>query len=174
MDSANHRSYGVFKPVGHIVVSFPNAVLAKNGHAALRALGVADQDIHDFSDQEMIARIDDDLKQAGALASFGQELNLVKAHRALAEQGYYWLIVRAEGSDKARQMADALRAQGAERAQLYGRFIIEELIEHPDDMPQAKEPAGHGLDAQTRSGLEEERALRRPDGNTGSEPPNPR
>ncbi|MFT3815588.1 MAG: hypothetical protein QM740_19840 [Acidovorax sp.] len=162
MHPANLHAYGVFKPVGHMVVSFPSASLAKNGHAALKALGIAEQDIHPYTDREMLAQIDGDLARASPMAAIGQELNLIKAHRALAVHGYHWLVVRVDSDSQARQAADALGAQGAERAQLYGRFIIEDLIQHADDLPQVKDSPDSGLDAQTRSGLEEERALLRP------------
>lgn len=162
MDPADLHSYGVFKPVGHMVVSFPDASLAQKGHAALRALGIAEQDIHGYSDREMLAQIDSDLAQASPLAAVGQELNLIKAHRALAEQGYHWLVVRVASDSMARRAADVLRAEGAERAQLYGRFIIEDLIAHAGDLPQVKDSPGSGLDAQTPSGLEEEHAQLRP------------
>ena len=38
MDSSPPRAYGVFKPVGHMVVSFPTAAQADDGVAALQAL----------------------------------------------------------------------------------------------------------------------------------------
>ena len=43
----------------------------------------------------MLAQIDEDMSRASPLAAIGQELNLVKAHRALAERGYHWLVVKA-------------------------------------------------------------------------------
>ena len=97
----------------------------------------------------MLAQIDEDLRQASPVAAVGQELNLVKAHQALAERGYHWLVVRVDNDEAARTAADALKAAGAERAQLYGRFIIEELIEHAADLPQVSESPDRGLDAQT-------------------------
>lgn len=164
MDPQDQRAFGVFKPVGHIVVSLPSEQQASQGQAALDQLGIAATDIHRYSDREMLAQIDADLERANPVAGVGQELNLIKAHRALAEQGYHWLVVRVKDDDQARLAADTLRTAGAERAQLYGRFIIEELISHPDDMPQVKDSPDSGLDAQTPSGKEQERAQIRPDG----------
>lgn len=164
MDPQDQRAFGVFKPVGHIVVSLPSAEHAERGQAALAQMGISAADIHRYSDREMMAQIDADLERANPVAGVGQELNLIKAHRALAEQGYHWLVVRVEDDDQARRAAEALRAQGAERAQLYGRFIIEELISHPGDLPQVKDSPDSGLDAQTPSGTEQERAQIRPEG----------
>lgn len=173
MDSSPPRAYGVFKPVGHMVVSFPTAAQADDGVAALQALDLPAQDIQRYTDREMLAQIDEDLRQASPVAAVGQELNLVKAHQALAERGYHWLVVRVDNDDAARTAADALKAAGAERAQLYGRFIIEELIEHAADLPQVSESPDRGLDAQTPSGHEAERAEIRPaaDQDTASDKP---
>lgn len=174
MDSSPPRAYGVFKPVGHMVVSFPTAAQADDGVAALQALDLPAQDIQRYSDREMLAQIDEDLRQASPVAAVGQELNLVKAHQALAERGYHWLVVRVDNDEAARTAADALKAAGAERAQLYGRFIIEELIEHAADLPQVSESPDRGLDAQTPSGHEGERAEIRPASERDAAPARPR
>nr|WP_312372332.1 hypothetical protein [Delftia acidovorans] len=174
MDSSPPRAYGVFKPVGHMVVSFPTAAQADDGVAALQALERPARDIRRYSDREMLAQIEEDLRQASPVAAVGQELNLVKAHQALAERGYHWLVVRVDNDEAARTAADALKAAGAERAQLYGRFIIEELIEHAADLPQVSESPDRGLDAQTPSGHEAERAKIRPASDQGTAPDKPR
>lgn len=162
MDPAEHRAYGVFKPIGHMVVSFPDSASADNGHAALTAQGTAAADIHRYSAAQMLAQCDEDIARASPAASVGQELNLVKANRELAAQGFHFLVVRVDNDDIARRAAAALQAQGAERAQLYGRFIIEEMITRAADMPQTKESPDTGLDPQTPSGEEKERAQLRP------------
>jgi len=156
------HAYGVFKPVGHLVVSFPSGEQADQGHATLTALGISQNHIRQYSDREMLSQANTDIEHASPLAAVGQELNLIKSHRALAELGYHWLVVHVDNDAQARTMADALKDAGAERAQLYGRFVIEELISHPGDLPQVSESPDRGLDAQTPSGLEEERAQLRP------------
>ena len=50
-----------------------------------------------LTDREMLSQIEQDLQKASSLAAVGQELNLIKAHRALAERGYHWLVVHAPG-----------------------------------------------------------------------------
>ena len=156
------QSFGVFKPVGHVVISFPMAEQADEAREALARQGIAGAEVRRLSDRQMLAQIEQDVHDASPLASIGQEMNLVKAHRALAERGYHWLIVHAPDDDLARRVADTARAAGAERAQSYGRFIIEELIEHDDDLPQVGESPDRQLDSQTPSGQESERAELRP------------
>ena len=65
-------------------------------------------------------------------------------------------MVRAEDDDQARAIAAAAESCGAERAQHYGRFIIEELIDRDNGLNQVGESPDRGLDAQTPSGREGE------------------
>lgn len=158
MQPSSQHSFGVFKPTGHVVLSFPTAVQAQAAARRLQAIGLPDDALHAYTDQDMLRQIDQDRQHASALASIGQEMNLVLAHCALAARGYHWLVVRAADDALARQVADIARDCGAERAQAYGRFIIEELIAHDGDLPQVSESPDRGLDAQTPSGTEAERA----------------
>ncbi len=156
------RAFGVFKPVGHVVVSFPSAERQDAAARALSDAGFADREVRRYTPEEMIAQIDEDLSHASPLSAVGQELNLVKSHRVLAENGYHWLVVHAPDDASSRRVADIAARFDAERAQHYGRFLIEELIEHPKDGPQHAESPDRGLDAETPSGLELERVKRPP------------
>lgn len=162
MDREENLSFGVFKPVGHVVISFPSAEQAKATARDLDRLGLHGDVITYLTDREMLSQIDRDLERASVLAGVGQDLNLVKAHQVLAEEGYHWLIVKAKNDEQAAQIADCAKGHGAERAQHYGHFIIEELISHPTDLPQVAESPDRGLDPQTPSGKESQRADIRP------------
>ena len=155
MSKEEQHSFGVFKPVGHVVISLPGAEAADRAAQALRKLGLPDDAVHRYTDTEMTRRIDEDVANASPIASIGQEMNLILAHRVLAVRGYHWLVVRVTDDEQAVQVARACEAQGAERAQHYGHFIIEELIE-PGSEPQVAESPDRGLDAQTPSGKESE------------------
>ena len=157
-----NKTFGVFKPVGHVVISFPTADEARQTARELGPLGVEGDAVRFLTDREMLAQIDSDLENASPLAGVGQELNLIKAHQALAERGFHFLVIRVKDDEQAAAVADCAKAHGAERAQNYGHFIIEELISHPDDMPQVFESPDRGLDPQTPSGEEAERAEVRP------------
>ena len=162
MHPEEKTSFGVFKPVGHTVISFPSAEQADAARAALGQLRITDEAVISYTDREMLVQVDRDIQAASPLASIGQEMNLVLAHKALAEKGYHWLIVRTPDDDVAQQVAAMVKPLGAERAQLYGRFVIEELITHADALPQVAESPDRMLDAATPSGREEERAELRP------------
>ena len=158
MNEPRHlEAYGVYKPVGHVVVSFAPEADLDGAVAALADAGFAGDGVLRYSPSAMKAQVDADLAKATPLSSLGQEQNLVKAHRALAEKGYSFLVVHAPKDEQAAKVADICKRFGAERAQSYGRLIIEELIEHKDDEQQVHESAATGLDAQTPSGLEQER-----------------
>jgi hypothetical protein len=146
------EAYGVFKPVGHVIVSFAKADDADAAREALSADGYSD--ITAYGPEEMRRQADQDIAQAGVLATVGQELNLVKAHRDLAEQGYSFLVVHAPKDADAQRVADICRRHHAQRAQSYGHMIIEELISVGSDEKQVGESPARGLDAQTRSGVE--------------------
>lgn len=152
----NDRSeaFGVFKPVGCVLASFPNHADMLAAYAALQGAGFNADAVMCYGPAEMKTQAELDIAQASGLASIGQELNLVKAHLELAEQGYSFLVVRAENDDAARRIAQLSEQHHATRAQQYGRFIIEELIEVGSDQPQVAESPDRGLDAQTRSGIE--------------------
>ncbi len=164
MQRDHPTSFGVFKPVGHVVISFPSADQAAAARQAMGDLDLPEDAIRPYTNVEMLAQIDDDLAHASPLAAVGQELNLIKAHRALAERGYHWLVVKVKDDEQARRVAERARPFGAERAQQYGAFVIVELIEHAADLQQVAESPDRGLDAQTPSGNESERADLRPAG----------
>lgn len=158
MSNPEHTSFGVFKPVGHVVISLPTADAADRAAADLADLGLKDGAVRRYTDREMLRQIDADIANASPIAAVGQEMNLVLAHRTLAERGYHWLVVAVGNDAQAAQVARAAQARGAERAQHYGHFIIEELIDRPGDVPQVAESPDRGLDAQTPSGKESEAA----------------
>ena len=150
-------AYGVFKPVGHVVVSFEPGADAQAAMSALRDAGFSD--IVHYTPDEMVRQADLDMENAGILASIGQELNLVKAHKALAEQGASFLVVGAPEDEAAQRVAEIVAAHGATRAQQYGRFIIEELIVPGSGEKQVAESPDRGIDAQTPTGVEAATAL---------------
>lgn len=145
-------AYNVFKPVGHVVVSFDTDAQSQAAMSALQAAGFADV-VH-YSPEQMIQQADHDIQNAGLLASIGQELNLVKAHKARAEEGSSFLVVAAPRTEEAQQVADIVAQHGATRAQKYGRLIIEELLEPGVGEKQVAESPDRGIDAQTPSGIE--------------------
>ena len=146
MDKQNiPESFGVFKPVGHVVLTFRTADDLQAAEAALSEQGFAASDMVRYTPAEMIAQVDAEVRKASPLAALGQDLNLIKAHRELAHSGCSFLVVHAPEQahvDKVNAVAHTLKAVAAQR---YGRFITEELIE--DNGNQTNESPDTGLDA---------------------------
>ncbi|AKJ31551.1 hypothetical protein [Caldimonas brevitalea] len=146
------EALGAFKPVGHVVVSFPSE---RDLEDAVQALGQAGfSPAARYTPEQMRAQVDSEVANASVLANFGQELNLAKAHGELADQGYSFLVVEARRDEQAREVAAIVQRFHAARAQKYGRFLIEELIDVGSNDHQVFESPDRGLDAQTRSGRE--------------------
>lgn len=147
MDKLNPpRSFGVFKPVGHVVVSFPEAAQALSAIAQLRDDGFEDADITHYSAAQMRAQVDDEVRRSNPLASIGQDMNLIQKHGELADAGCDFLVVRARDADRAEQVAVIARRLHAVTAQRYGLFIVEELIARPLGDEQSAESPETGLD----------------------------
>jgi len=149
------HAYGVFKPVGHVVVAFPSDADCRDAAGELLAADFTEDDITAYSPQQMLAQVEQDLTKASALAGVGQELNLVKAHGELARQGSSFLVVRAPDQAAADRIAETARRHHASRAQRYGSLLIEELIDVGGSEQQVAESSARGLDAQTPSGHED-------------------
>lgn len=122
------ETLGVFKPVGHTVMAFRSDADLQVAANALRGLGFANADLVCYTPQEMINQATAERRRAGALATFGYELDLVNAHLALAENGCSFLVVYAPETGQAERAAKVARALHAVAAQHYGTFMIEELV----------------------------------------------
>ena len=154
MDSTERPdAYGAFKPVGHVIVSFPTQSDMQGALSALLTSGFANDEVIVYSPDQMKRQAETDIEHAGMLASIGQDLNLMKANLDLAERGHSFLVVRATTDEHAQQVADIARRFNATRAQKYGSFLIEELIEVGSGETQVFESADRGLDSQTRLGV---------------------
>lgn len=132
MDKANPPTvFGVLKPVGHTIMAFRSS---QDLEAAIRALdehGLPGSTWVRYTPEEMKALVDAELQAASPLATFGYELDLVKAYGALAESGCGFLIVHAPDKKHADIVATIARTTHAVTAQHYGIFMIEDLIDIP-------------------------------------------
>lgn len=139
-------SFGVFKPVGHIVIAFATEAHVQAAISALLAQGFASEALVRYAPAEMAAQVGAQEQSASPLASLGQELNLIKSHRDLAQRGCSFLVVHAPDDAQAERVAELARAMQAVAAQRYGSFLIEELIERTPGEPQVFESPDRGLD----------------------------
>ena len=122
------ESFGVFKPVGHVVMAFAALEDQQAASRALKEAGFVDEDVLHYSADEMKAQVDHDMANAGMLSSLGQDLNLAKAHRQMAEQGHSWIVVFSPTTELTDRVTTVARRCNAALAQKYGQMVIEELI----------------------------------------------
>lgn len=151
MDKANPpRAFGVFKPAGHTVIAFANAEQMEAAASALLRTGFQARELVRYSSAEMIAQADSDMHTASPLASVGQDLNLVKAQRALAQNGCSFLVVEAGDGAKALRVDEVVHSMQAIAAQRYGTLIVEDLVVSLDNgKNQSFESPDTGLDMNT-------------------------
>jgi hypothetical protein len=152
--SPHPTSFGVFKPVDHVLMSFDTVAQTDDAERALLAAGFATADLSRYTPQQMQAQAEQDMGTASPMAAIGQELNLVKAHHALALQGQSFLVVHAPQDAQVEQATQVALDCHATRAQRYGSLLIEELVPVGVSETQVAESSDRGLDAQTRSGVE--------------------
>lgn len=122
-------TFGVFKPVGHTLMAFPTDETLQAAKAALAEKGFGPARLVEYTPQEMLAQVDAELKDSSPLANFGYELDLVRLHKAFAEDGCSFLVVETGNDASARLVADLVPILQPATAQRYGRFMIEDLTE---------------------------------------------
>ncbi len=136
-------SFGVFKPVGHLLIAFRTLNQLESATDLLIAQEFSVADLTRYSPQEMIAQTEQDLHDASPLAALGHELDFIHAHRTLADSGCHFLVVKAHGDVKVELVTHMARTAQAVCAQRYGRLIIEEIIDQTPGSRQLRRPPGH-------------------------------
>lgn len=128
MDKTNPpTTFGVFKPVGHTIVTYRALTDLDAATHALLEQGFEQAALVRYTSDEMKDQVAVDLVNASPLANFGYELDLVKVHQIHAEEGCSFLVVHAPDEARAERVASVARQTGAVSGQHYGTFMIEEL-----------------------------------------------
>ncbi|MGQ5525112.1 hypothetical protein ACUHMQ_17870 [Chitinimonas sp. PSY-7] len=126
-------SFGVFKPVGHVVLAFTTADRRDAMQAALFAVDFQADEVTSFDSEEWLETMNSADANYGVLASFGSELDQVEMHAKLARDGHVFLVVFAPKHDKADVVIRLAEEHHATLAQKYGRLLIENVILDADD-----------------------------------------
>jgi hypothetical protein len=121
-------SFGVFKPVGHVMTGLPTQAQLDALVAALHSAGWPDSGVRQFSPRDSVAELRAMVANAGPLAGLGYEITLLKRYLALAEKGAKWLLVQADDSERAATVGEVARNCGATLAVYYRTLTVEELI----------------------------------------------
>ncbi len=121
-------SFGVFKPVGHVMLGLPTQAQADGVAAALHAAGWPAHTVFHFAPRDSVTELEDAIHNASGLAGFGYEITLLRRYLALAQQGYKWLLVKVDDAEHAAQAAAVAQSGGATLAVHYRTLTVEDLI----------------------------------------------
>jgi hypothetical protein len=121
-------SFGVFKPVGWVMVGVPTRPQADALVTALHGAGWPGGKVLHFESGESAEELDAMVENAGAMSSFGYEITLLRRYAALAHEGCRWLLVKADDHEQAVRAGEVARGCGATLAVYYRTLAIEELI----------------------------------------------
>lgn len=132
MDTLTHdnvpTSFGVFKPVGCVMLGLPTPTLLDTLVETLHGAGWPRDALRKFAPRETVPELEAMIEGAGPLAGFGYEITMLRRYLALAREGCRWLLVTVDGTEQAAQVAEHARQVGARLAVHYRGLTIEELI----------------------------------------------
>jgi hypothetical protein len=125
------ESFGVFKPVNHVVMAFARREDRDAAREALLKDGFGPEELTNFTAQEMLAQTTHQIETASGTSAFGYEIVLAKEHRILAEEGQEWLAVHAPKTEQSDHVAEVAKQHNASIADRYGRLVVEHLLQPP-------------------------------------------
>jgi hypothetical protein len=132
MDTLTHdnapTSFGVFNPVGCVMLGLPTQTLVDTLAETLHGAGWPRAALREFEPSETVAEMEAMVEGAGPLAAFGYEITMLRRYLAHAREGCRWLLVTLDEPEQARQVADFARQTGAVLAVHYRGLTIEDLI----------------------------------------------
>ena len=122
------RSFGVFAPVGWVVIAFPGEREAAYARDALVTGGYEADEIVTFGSGEVIKDIETHQDDVSLLAYLGPEPAFQARHFEYARQGCAFLVVFAPTDAEAERVSRVARRFGARIAHKYNRRTVQELI----------------------------------------------
>ena len=124
------RSFGVFAPIGHVVLAFATDADAAQAREALLMGGYeADEVVHVRGD-EVIADAEQTRDHLGALARLGLSMEWAEVERdvELAQRGATFLVAYAPSDAETKRVMNVARRFNAIMARKYNRLSIEHLL----------------------------------------------
>ena len=121
------RSFGVFAPVGYLVLAFQGPEDAANARDALLTGGYDHEEVMQFSSQQVIADVESTRDNISILAHLGTELAHQREQLAYAKQGCTFLVVYAPTEAETTRVVNVARRFRARLAHKYNRMTVEEI-----------------------------------------------
>lgn len=120
--------FGLFKPVGWLMVGLPSPAQADTLEQSLHCAGWTEAQVLRFNPGESLSQLRAMTDDPGPLADFGYEVTLLRRYVDLAQQGYGWCLVKVDDNPQAEEAAAIARKGGATLAVHYRLLTMEELI----------------------------------------------
>lgn len=122
-------SFGVFKPVGHVVIAVKDDDSARRLAESLGERDFADEDVLCFTAEEMAQHLQELLPGVGGVAGFGSEVQSMRQYERMASsEGRGWVIVFAPDEQSHDRIRNLATAHGATLVNKYNRLTVEELL----------------------------------------------
>jgi hypothetical protein len=121
-------SFGVFKPVGWVMVGLPDAEQAVTLAVALQGAGWPSSEVLHFVPCETESQLQAMADKSSGLAGFGSEITLLRRYVQLTHEGVRWLLVKVVDKAQAAEAAELARHCAARLAVHYRALTVEELI----------------------------------------------
>jgi hypothetical protein len=120
-------SFGVFSPVGHVVMAFPNDQSAERAKDALRVGGFDEKDVTRYNKDDVILECEKSNEQNSNPVQIGQDVAKIAEYLALAKAGCGFLVVHAPEEERSQLAVAIVYPYGLQFAEKYNRLTMEEL-----------------------------------------------
>ncbi len=122
------RLFGVFNPIGHVVIAFATDADATQAREALLTGGYEEDEVLQFRSDEVIADAEQTRANLGLLGRLGMEWPEVERYFELAQQGAAFLVVYAPSDAETTRVMNVARRFDFALARKYHRLAIEHLL----------------------------------------------
>lgn len=122
------RSFGTFKPVGHVLIGVPAEVSAGPLASSLSAEGLHEAGLVWITPVESIDELQRMIDEASPLAGFGYEITMMRRFVKASASGHRYLLVKMRDDEDAPRIGEVAKAHGASFAVRYGTLVLEDLI----------------------------------------------
>jgi hypothetical protein len=121
-----HLTFGVFNPIGYVVLGL-TAADAASARAALLQGGYDESEMLSYSPEEVIAETERSFPNRGVLSHLGAEREAAERHQELARNGSSFLVVFAPSEDETARVMRVARRFALQLAQKYDRSSTTDL-----------------------------------------------
>lgn len=120
-------SFGVFSPVGYVVLALGTPGDVSRTRDALLGGGYDDEDILSYGPDEVVTATEQSFPDRGLLSHLGGEREAAERHQEMAREGCHFLLVRALTRDETNRVMNVARRSGLRLAHKYDKGSVAEL-----------------------------------------------